>query len=131
MAVSTKNFDIKEFACEKCVCGGENGILQTTIDLAQKIRDRIQAPMIITSGYRCFKKNDMLRKAGKAASNSGHLTGEAFDFCVKGMNSSVLQQIIKQMYEEGLIDEITYCYKISPTAVHVGVDRKKRRQIFA
>ncbi len=47
----------------------------------QPIREKLNKPMIITSGYRCPSVNKLVR--GKV--NSQHLKGQAADFIVKGM----------------------------------------------
>ena len=57
----------------------------------QPIRDKIQKPMIITSGYRCQKINSLA--GGKT--NSQHLKGEAADFKISGMNPNQIINIIK------------------------------------
>lgn len=56
----------------------------------QPIRDKINKPMIITSGFRCPEVNMLV--GGK--SNSQHKKGQAADFIIKGMTPA---QIIKQI----------------------------------
>ena len=52
----------------------------------QPIRDKLNRPMIITSGYRCSQVNMLVR--GK--SNSQHLKGQAADFVVQGITPAEL-----------------------------------------
>lgn len=49
----------------------------------QPIRDALGKPIVINSGYRCPKLN----KAVGGASTSAHLTGEAADIEIMGMNN--------------------------------------------
>lgn len=133
MATNTKNFYVSEFDCKNCSCGGFNNLKQETIDLAQKIRDYLMMPMIITSGCRCDKKQEELRKTNENAAQgrSAHQDGEAFDFIVEGMYAEEIGAKIKEMYNKGLIPELQYSYFISKTAVHVGIDKKTRWRRFA
>ena len=133
MASDTKNFKVSEFDCKNCPCGGSNNIKQETIDLAQKIRDYIGLPMIITSGSRCDKKQAHLQRTNENAAKgrSAHQDGEAFDFIIEGMTAEEIGAKIKEMYNKGLIPELQYSYLISKTAVHVGIDKKTRWRRFA
>ena len=133
MATNTKNFSVSEFDCKNCSCGGFNNVKQETMDLAQKIRNYIGLPMIITSGSRCDRKQAHLQKTNENAAKgrSAHQDGEAFDFVVTGMSSADIGAKIKEMYQKGLIPELEYSYLISSTAVHVGIDKKTRWRHFA
>ena len=61
----------------------------------QPIRDKLNKPMIITSGYRNTKVNFL---AG-GAFNSQHLEGKAVDFHVNGMT---IQQVIDFIVKSGV-----------------------------
>ncbi len=69
----SKNFSAGEF---RCSCCGRVRVDEKLIQGLQKLRDRIQRPIRITSGFRCKEKNDSLPGASK---NSLHLTGQAAD----------------------------------------------------
>lgn len=69
----SKNFTSAEF---RCGCCGRVRVDEKLVQGLQKLRDRLERPIIITSGYRCQKKNDSLPGAAK---NSLHLTGQACD----------------------------------------------------
>ncbi len=56
----------------------------------QPVRNLINKPMIITSGFRCKKLNQLVG----GATNSQHLSGCAADFIVKGMNPNEIIKII-------------------------------------
>lgn len=133
MLKDTKNFKVSEFACKNCPCGGKNLIKQKTINCAQKIRDFIGRPMVITSGYRCEAKQEKLRKTNKNAAKgrSAHEDGLAFDFVVHGLTAKEIGEKIKEMHKKGMLPELEYSYLISSTAVHVGLDKKTRWRKFA
>lgn len=57
------------------------------------IRERIKKPMIITSGYRCKKVNELV--GGKPTSQ--HLKGQAVDFVIEGMKPAEIVHFIRNM----------------------------------
>lgn len=120
----TTNFSRYEFAC-KDHCGFDN-VSPRLVRLIQEIRDEIGEPVIIYSGCRCEKWN----KEQGGVADSGHLTGESADIYVDGMRSEELGNIIRDMYRRGKLRDLTYCYRPGYRTVHVGVDRKPRKQIF-
>ena len=71
-AKSTLNFQLSEF---KCPCCGENKITGALVTKLQSLRDMINMPIHITSGYRCQLYN---KKIGGYI-NSKHKKGEAGD----------------------------------------------------
>lgn len=79
MTKTNKNFTLDEFACPCC---GKIVISTILIDKLQQLRDLINKPIIITSGYRCSAYN---KKVG-GYSHSPHLTGEAADIKVAYMS---------------------------------------------
>lgn len=95
----TKDFKPTEF---RCTCGRCTGyptfMKQRELKHLQAIRDHYKTPMIITSGLRCPYEN---RRVG-GVSNSGHLTGRAADFYMRGVTDTVpnrnkaLKWIVKQ-----------------------------------
>ena len=75
----TENFKVKEFACKD---GTKELYLDTdlVIDKLQPIREYINLPLKILSGYRTESYNKICGGAKK----SKHLTGEAIDFTTIG-----------------------------------------------
>ena len=73
------HFNLSEFACPCC-----HRVMLHPRLLAKllTLRDVLERPIYITSGYRCFEYN---RKAGGVA-NSYHLIGLAVDIKVKDIN---------------------------------------------
>jgi hypothetical protein len=87
-------------------------------------------PVIVNSGTWCATRNAGLPGS---VNNSGHLTGEAADIYVDGWTKEELGTIVKKAYGDRKIQELRYCYLIagSTRAVHVGVDRRDRKNVFA
>ena len=81
-----KKSNINNFPSEKEL----NNILELIFYCLQPIRNLIQKPMIITSGYRCKKLNELVN----GAKNSSHLRGCAADFIVKEIPIKDIVEII-------------------------------------
>src|SRR5690606_14068665 len=65
----------------------------------QVLRDNVQAPVMINSGYRSPAHN----KAVGGASGSYHLKGMAADIVVKGISPNKVVDIIEDLIELGLM----------------------------
>lgn len=94
----SKNFRSEEFECKCC---GKCEMDQRLIDVLQLIRDILNKPIYINSGYRCDKHN----KEVGGSSNSQHTKGKAADIRIKDMS-------VKQMYE------MVKCF---PTITGIGI----------
>ncbi len=89
----------------------------------QPIRNLIKKPIIITSGFRCKKVNELI----KGALNSQHLVGEAADFKIKGMKPAEIIKIIKNSNIE--FDQLINEYN---SWVHISYKKgKNRKQILS
>lgn len=122
------NLTRSEIAC-KCGCGFDE-VDQTLVLTFQALRDFIQKPIIITSGCRCATRN----KKVNGVPNSGHISGQALDLYVCGLDSTQLIARIKEAYKVGLLPYLRYCYPMTgkKLVVHIGVDYKPaRKSIFA
>ena len=73
-----KNFNLKEF---QCPCCGSVKIDTGLVKRLQDLRDRIDKPIIITSGYRCPSQN--IEVGG--VNSSYHTKGLAVDITVDNM----------------------------------------------
>jgi len=75
------HFDRSEFACP-CGCGGDT-IDSATLEAAEAIRQHFDAPVTITSAYRCLEYN----RTPEIGSNdrSQHPRGRALDIKVDGV----------------------------------------------
>lgn len=67
-------------------------MLDLIVNCLQPIRNLLNKPMIITSGYR----NNEVNKLVKGANNSQHKKGQAVDFIIKGMTPSEIIEMIKK-----------------------------------
>ena len=80
----TKNFNINEF---KCKDGSDEVIVDPElVELLQILRDRINKPIVIVSGYRTKEYNKKI----KGAPNSYHLKGQAADIRVEGVDPKIM-----------------------------------------
>lgn len=92
----TKNFQVKEFACN-------DGTDEVFIDVdlvfkLQEIRDRFGKPVIITSGYRTPSYNARIG----GASSSYHTQGRAIDFYIKGVKPYDVAHVAQGLYICGI-----------------------------
>lgn len=69
-----------------------DNMLNLIIYCLQPIRDKIKKPMIVTSGYRCKRLNEVVN----GEENSQHLKGQAVDFVVNGMTPKQIVDFIKK-----------------------------------
>lgn len=104
-----KNFKLKEFHCH---CNGKycTGYPHTldTILLAniQVMRNEIKLPMIITSGLRCEKWNEIIG----GSKNSRHKIGKAIDFYDKySYKFSERKSLINRWINEFIESRYGYC----------------------
>lgn len=74
-----------------------DNMLQLIVNCLQPVRNYINKPMIITSGYRCEKLNNHPKIKG--AKNSEHLTGCAADFVIHGMTPA---EVVKKVIASGV-----------------------------
>jgi uncharacterized protein YcbK (DUF882 family) len=119
----TKNFHIREFSSKDGAQTPEE-LRSNLLELAQnlqKIRDVIDEPIYINSGYRSKLHN---AKVG-GVSNSYHTKGMAADIHVKGMSPEQLYTTISQMILNGSIKEGGL--GLYNTFVHYDIQGKKHR----
>jgi uncharacterized protein YcbK (DUF882 family) len=101
MTQITKNFDSSEFKCrdntEVPEELAENLIL--LCENLQKLRDRLQMPIRVISGYRTPEYN---RKIG-GAQRSQHLLAKAADITAPELTPRELWEILREMIRDGRI----------------------------
>jgi len=78
--LTCKNFTEKELACNHC---GENKCQDKMVSLLQKLRDDVNFPIKISSGYRCPAWN----KSVGGHPNSSHMEGLAIDILCSGQKA--------------------------------------------
>lgn len=96
-----------------------DNMLELIFYCLQPIRNLIQKPMIIASGYRNSKVNQLV----KGTINSQHCSGQAADFQIKGMKPSEIIEIIKK-------SDIEYDQLINEYDkwVHISYNKGKNRK---
>lgn len=129
----SKNFHLSEFiksptASRKGI-NNMPGALQIqrisllTKNVLQPIRDHYNLPLIISSGYR----SPALNRAVGGAKNSQHMSGEAADFDIPGIdNYELAKWIEKELNYDQLILE--YYYGGNSGWVHVGYSPRHLNQ---
>ena len=101
-----------------------DNMLTLIIECIQPIRNYINKPMIISSGYRSPRLNGHPLING--AQNSQHVTGQAVDFTIKGMTP---KQIIEKIKASGV--EVDQCVNERNCWVHLSYNKgKNRKQYF-
>lgn len=77
----SKNFNSTEFDCHGNYCCSVTLINPVLVQYLQKIRDHFNAPITITSGYRCIQHNSNIG----SGTGSQHVKGNACDIVVAGV----------------------------------------------
>jgi hypothetical protein len=85
----SQHFVSKEFACHHC---GETKVNIELIIALEKLRSLVNAPIVITSGYRCPLHN----KVVGGARNSQHKYGNAVDIKIKGYSPAQVARLAKK-----------------------------------
>lgn len=75
--------------------------------LLDPIRERFAVPMIITSGYRCKRVNELVG----GSSNSQHRKGEAVDFYFEGFSKKEMAAAFFEIAENFDFDQLIYYKK--------------------
>ena len=89
------------------------------------IRDKLCAPVIITSGYRCPQVNKLVG----GVNNSQHMSGCAADFHVQGFTYLMMRQVFFNIYDTMDFDQLIY-YR-SKNIIHVSyVENGNRHEAF-
>jgi uncharacterized protein YcbK (DUF882 family) len=118
-----KNFKLQEFRCKDGTDVPEE-LMENVEKLAknlQVLRDHIQKPITIISGYRTPEYN---KKCG-GVKRSQHLLAKAADIIVKDMTSLEVRDIVIQLIKEGKMDPGGV--GIYPTFVHYDVRGRNAR----
>jgi uncharacterized protein YcbK (DUF882 family) len=94
------------------------------INILQPLRDKINLPIVVTSGYRCKRTNKAI--GGKI--NSQHIEGKAADIHAIGITNLELLHFIEKNFEfDQLINE--FPVNGEPSWVHVSYDAKRMRKM--
>lgn len=126
----TKNFELKEFTSSPTA--KKYNISNTPPELVienlkslceyilQPIRDKVEKPVEINSGYRCLELN---KKVG-GVPTSQHVLGCACDFKIDGMTSYEIAEVVLELNLP--FDQLI----LYPTFVHVSYSDRCRRQLL-
>ena len=110
-----KNFKKEEFYC-KDGCG-LNNIDINFVKILDEIRDHFGKPLIVTSGCRCKKHNNLVG----GTKNSKHLSGKAADFVINGVSPADILNYTNMLVKKGIINH-TYGRTINMgNAVHIDI----------
>lgn len=93
------------FAKDECVCRCGCGLCNVTLRLlalAEKVRDLLRQPMIVTSVCRCREHN---AKVG-GSPRSKHLLGRAMDFHCKRLSPQAVYDAVVRAWENGELSEL-------------------------
>src|SRR5690625_293913 len=99
----TENFELKEFLHDgvDCVPVTVLSNMQLLVNNLQILREEIEKPIHINSGYRTESHNE---KVG-GSPTSQHLLGKAADIWVSGMTPEELHEIIERLISTGGMKE--------------------------
>ena len=112
-----KNFSLHEFRCRDGTDVPDefmDNVRELCVNL-QILRDHIDKPITIISGYRSPEYNTKI----KGAKRSQHMSARAADIIVPGMTSLEVRDIIIQLIKEGKM--VKGGVGIYPTFVHYDV----------
>ena len=93
----SKYFQLAEFTC-RCGCG-QTLIDQDFVAKLDWLREELNRPLIITSGYRCPKHNQAVSSSGP---DGPHTTGQAADIKLYGLAAYNTMYLAKTIGFTGL-----------------------------
>lgn len=108
MILITPNFRVSEFDCKDGTPYPQEWIEGRLVPLAesiQEIRDEVDMPIVIVSGYRSPSYNQRIKArrgdASGVATNSQHMEGRAADIMCPGITTKELHEIAMHMHMHG------------------------------
>ena len=119
----TKNFNLNEFnsKCGRPMPANVRANIIELIKNLQVLRDEVNRPIYITSGYRSPEHNAKV----KGAKNSQHVQGTAVDLKVQGLKPKEVAPIIERLIKEGKMKQGGI--GIYPSWVHYDIRGTKAR----
>ena len=100
-------------------------VISLVDNVLDPIGDSVDAPIIITSGYRCPQVNRLVG----GVDNSQHMSGCAADFRVMGFTPSMMYEVFLYIYNTLEFDQLIF-YR-SKNIIHVSyVEKDNRREAF-
>lgn len=98
----------------------KNNIKELVFQVLQPLRDKIDKPIHISSGYRCLKLN----KAVGGVATSQHVQGQAADIKVEDMTPYEVAKVVMELYLP--FDQMI----LYPNFVHISISPRDRRQLL-
>lgn len=92
----TKNFTTDEMAC---TCCGKSDMDEEFMRTLQSIRDEMQRPLRITSGFRCQHRNQLISTTGK---DGPHTKAKACDILISGADAMRLFAVAQKHGVSGI-----------------------------
>ena len=93
----TRNFTTNEMACGCC---GKSDMDDEFMRVLQSIRDEMQRPLKITSGFRCEKHNSKVSSTGKTGP---HTFAKAADILISGADAMRLFAVAQKHGVSGVV----------------------------
>ena len=98
----------------------KNNIKEMVHQVLQPLRDKLNKPIHINSGYRCLKLNE----AVGGVPTSQHVQGQAVDITVDDMNSYEVAKAVMELYLP--FDQMI----LYNDFVHISISPRDRRQLL-
>ena len=98
----------------------KNNIKEMVHQVLQPLRDKLNKPIHINSGYRCLKLNE----AVGGVPTSQHVQGQAVDITVEDMNSYEVAKAVMELYLP--FDQMI----LYNDFVHISISPRDRRQLL-
>lgn len=113
MILITPHFRVSEFDCKDGTPYPEELIesrLQPLANLLEEIREDVDMPVVVVSGYRSPAYNQRIKKRrgdkSGVATNSQHVEGRAADISCPGVPTDELHEIILHMHRHGRLNDL-------------------------
>lgn len=118
---SHPNFNRNEFAC---LCCGLDDVSDDLLDALQSVRDILQSPMSISSGYRCPTHNAQIG----SRKGSSHTKGLAADILVPSSTAGF--SLMRAVMLSGKFQRIGFGQKGKSLVMHLDVDKDKVQNVL-
>ena len=123
-----KHFELEEFRCGNTVdgislpcphCGGQSPMKVDFLDMLDACREYAGVPFVITSGYRCEKKNTLIG----GVYNSAHTKGMAAD--IRATDATTRYAIVEAAFKVGFTR-----IGVAKSFIHLDNDHTKPQELI-
>lgn len=112
----SQHFNRREFACQ-CTRCDQDTVDYKLVEVLERLREVVDAPITITSGNRCFEHN--LNSGGSPKSK--HLFSKAADIQVKGWSPEEVYKLLDEWHPD------EFGLGLYKSWVHIDVRKDKAR----